>query len=46
MLGLHHTASYSGAYFLTANNYHHHVATNIWMDTNILPANNSNKKPG
>jgi catechol 2,3-dioxygenase len=46
MLGLHHTASYPKAYFFAANNYHHHVATNIWIGTNILPANNSNNKPG
>ena len=32
--------------FFAANNYHHHIATNIWMGTNILPANNSNNKPG
>ena len=36
----------SYGYFFTANNYHHHVAINTWMGTNILPANNSNNKPG
>ena len=29
-----------------ANNYHHHVATNIWLGTNILPANDKDSKPG
>ncbi|MER5174977.1 MAG: glyoxalase, partial [Candidatus Nitrosocosmicus sp.] len=42
VLGLNHTASYPGAYFFAANGYHHHVATNTWMGTNILPANNNN----
>jgi catechol 2,3-dioxygenase len=35
-LGLYHTASYPGAYFFAADGYHHHVATNIWIGTNIL----------
>ena len=46
MLGLYHTASFPGAYFFAADHYHHHVATNIWLGTNILPANDSNSKPG
>jgi len=45
MLGLYHTASYPGAYFFAADGYHHHIATNTWIETNILPnsANNSGK---
>ena len=39
ILGLYHTASFPGAYFFAADHYHHHVATNIWLGTNILPAN-------
>ncbi len=48
ILGLNHTASYPGAYFFASNGYHHHVATNTWIGTNILPANNNNdqNKPG
>jgi catechol 2,3-dioxygenase len=46
ILGLNQTASYPRAYFFAADNYHHHTATNTWMDTNILSANNSNSKPG
>jgi catechol 2,3-dioxygenase len=46
ILGLNHTATYPGAYFFAADHYHHHVAINTWMGTNILPANNSNNKPG
>ena len=44
-IGLYHTASYPGAYFFAANRYHHHVATNTWIGTNILPnsANNLGK---
>jgi len=38
ILGLYHTASYTGAYFFAANGYHHHVATNTWIGTNILPS--------
>jgi catechol 2,3-dioxygenase len=41
MLGLCHTATYPGAYFFAANKYHHHIATNTWIGTNILPANNN-----
>lgn len=36
-LGLYHTASYPGAYFFAADRYHHHIATNTWIGTNILP---------
>jgi catechol 2,3-dioxygenase len=39
VLGLYHTATYPGAYFFAANGYHHHIATNTWIGTNILPAN-------
>jgi catechol 2,3-dioxygenase len=46
ILGLHHTASYPGAYFFAANGYHHHIAINTWIGTNILPANNNQYKPG
>jgi catechol 2,3-dioxygenase len=35
MLGLSHTATYPGAYFFAAGRYHHHIATNIWLGTNI-----------
>ncbi len=46
-LGLYHTASYPGAYFFAADGYHHHVATNTWIGTNIL-CNSANDftKPG
>jgi catechol 2,3-dioxygenase len=46
-LGLYHTASYPGAYFFAADGYHHHVATNTWIGTNIL-RNSANDltKPG
>jgi catechol 2,3-dioxygenase len=37
-LGLNHTASYPGAYFFAADRYHHHIATNIWLGSNIQPA--------
>lgn len=47
LLGLYHTASYPGAHFFAADRYHHHVATNTWRGTNILP-NSANiaGKPG
>jgi catechol 2,3-dioxygenase len=45
VLGLYHTACYPGAYFFAADRYHHHVATNTWIGTNILTANTRNK-PG
>lgn len=35
-IGLYHTESYPGANFFAANGYHHHVATNTWIGTNIL----------
>ena len=38
MLGLSHTATYPGAYFFAAGRYHHHIATNTWLGTNIQPA--------
>lgn len=46
-LGLYHTATYPGAYFFAADGYHHHVATNTWIGTNIL-RNSANDltKPG
>jgi catechol 2,3-dioxygenase len=46
IFGLYHTASFPGAYFFAADHYHHHVATNIWLGTNILPANDKDSKPG
>ncbi|KAA2283146.1 MAG: VOC family protein [Candidatus Nitrosocosmicus sp.] len=47
LLGLYHTASYPGAYFFAANSYHHHIATNTWIGTNILPSNaDDHRKPG
>ncbi len=46
ILGLHHTASYPGALFFAANSYHHHIATNTWIGTNIFISNNNNYKPG
>ena len=38
ILGLHHTCIYPGVNFFAANSYHHHVATNIWLGTNIQKA--------
>jgi catechol-2,3-dioxygenase len=32
------TATYPGAYFFAAGRYHHHIATNTWLGTKILPA--------
>jgi catechol 2,3-dioxygenase len=46
IFGLYHTASYPGAYFFAADHYHHHVATNTWLGTNIAPAEDNNEKPG
>jgi catechol 2,3-dioxygenase len=47
LLGLYHTASYPGAYFFAADNYHHHVATNTWIGTIILPSSADDpNKPG
>lgn len=46
-LGLYHTASYPGAYFFAANGYHHHIATNTWLGTNILASSaDDHSKPG
>jgi catechol 2,3-dioxygenase len=38
ILGLNLTTTYPGAYFFAAGRYHHHIATNTWFGTNILPA--------
>lgn len=46
ILGLYHTASYTGALFFAADHYHHHIATNTWLGTNIAQAYNNNNKPG
>ncbi len=35
MLGMNLTATYPGAYFFAAGKYHHHIATNTWLGTNI-----------
>jgi catechol 2,3-dioxygenase len=44
ILGLHHTCVYPGANFFAANSYHHHVATNTWLGTNIQRADS--REPG
>jgi catechol 2,3-dioxygenase len=46
VIGLYHTASYPGAYFFAADHYHHHVATNTWLGTNIAPAIENSDRPG
>ena len=46
IFGLYHTASYPGAYFFAADHYHHHIATNTWLGTNIAPATDNDSKPG
>jgi catechol 2,3-dioxygenase len=38
ILGLNLTSTYPGAYFFAAGKYHHHIATNTWLGTNILPS--------
>jgi catechol 2,3-dioxygenase len=38
ILGLNFTSTYPGAYFFAAGKYHHHIATNIWLGTNIQQA--------
>jgi catechol 2,3-dioxygenase len=38
ILGLNLTTTYPGAYFFAAGGYHHHIATNTWLGTNVLPA--------
>ncbi|MFL6484070.1 MAG: VOC family protein [Nitrososphaera sp.] len=35
ILGMNLTATYPGAYFFAAGKYHHHIATNTWLGTNI-----------
>ena len=37
-LGLDFTATYPGAYFFSAGGYHHHIAANTWLGTEIPPA--------
>jgi catechol 2,3-dioxygenase len=44
ILGLHHTCIFPGANFFAANSYHHHVATNTWLGTNIQKADS--REPG
>jgi catechol 2,3-dioxygenase len=44
ILGLHHTCTYPGAFFFAADSYHHHVATNTWLGSNIRKADP--KQPG
>ena len=39
ILGLHHTCTFPGAYFFAADLYHHHLATNTWLGTDIQEAN-------
>ena len=39
ILGLHHTCTFPGANFFAADLYHHHVATNTWLGTDIREAN-------
>jgi catechol 2,3-dioxygenase len=36
ILGLNLTTTYPGAYFFAAGKYHHHIATNTWLGTNII----------
>jgi len=36
--GLNLTTSYPGAYFFAAGRYHHHIATNTWLGTDIASA--------
>jgi catechol 2,3-dioxygenase len=38
ILGLNLTTTYPGAYFFAAGRYHHHIASNTWLGSNILPA--------
>jgi catechol 2,3-dioxygenase len=46
-LGLYHTATYPGAYFFAADGYHHHIATNTWIGTNLMPNSaNDQQKSG
>ncbi|EGG41843.1 Putative ring-cleavage extradiol dioxygenase [Candidatus Nitrosarchaeum limnium SFB1] len=39
ILGFNNTASMQGALFFAAGDYHHHIATNVWLGENILKAN-------
>ena len=39
ILGFENTCSIQGALFFAAGDYHHHIATNIWLGENIMPAN-------
>jgi catechol 2,3-dioxygenase len=41
ILGLNLTATYPGAYFFAAGKYHHHIATNIWLEPSIQLASSS-----
>ena len=43
ILGLNFTSTYPGAYFFAAGKYHHHIATNIWLGTNIHQASSSSE---
>jgi catechol 2,3-dioxygenase len=38
VLGLNITATIPNALFFAAGRYHHHIATNTWLGTDILPA--------
>jgi len=38
ILGFKNTSSMQGALFFAAGDYHHHIATNIWLGDSILPA--------
>ena len=44
ILGLNFTSTYPGAYFFAAGKYHHHIATNIWLGTNIHQASSSSEQ--
>ena len=44
ILGLHHTCSYPGANFFAADSYHHHIATNTWLGSDIASADS--RQPG
>jgi len=38
IMGFKNTASMQGALFFAAGNYHHHIATNVWLGENISKA--------
>jgi catechol 2,3-dioxygenase len=42
ILGLDLITTYPGAYFFAAGGYHHHIAANTWLGTNIEPASSEN----